>query len=309
MDQPSADGINTYLISRAARKEGLVAVLSGAGADELHGAYGHARSLAALIRAMNAAGPLRGLLRGLAVTGARWTGQPVRADRLRTLLRVLPSTWQAVQERRRFFTPGQASAIWPAGRDMPAGWAPPYADRESFVARGQREQVRLAEIGGYLLNTLLRDADWATMANQQELRVPFLGRRYMECVLRAPEKMTAAASDAKPQLAALLSPGARELAKRPKRGFTVDYLSWLGGPLAAEFTRAAEVLRDRLGFAVDASAQLEALRASGSQKEARRVWALLTLGQYLESNGLSLAGAGPEMDAAVDAPEVEVGSA
>ena len=309
MDQPSADGINTYLISRAARKEGLVAVLSGAGADELHGAYGHARSLAALIRTMSAAGPLRELLGELAVAGTRWTGRPVRADRLRSLLQALPSTWQAVQERRRFFTPGQASAIWPAGRDVPAGWAPPYADREAFVARGQREQVRLAEIGGYLLNTLLRDADWATMANQQELRVPFLGRRYMECVLRAPEKRTAAAREAKPELAALLSPGARELAKRPKRGFTVDYLSWLGGPLAVEFTRAAEVLRDRLGFAVDASAQLKALRASGSQKEARRVWALLTLGHYLEANGLSLGDPRPEVEAAVDAPGLQVGSA
>jgi len=309
MDQPSADGINTYLISRAARKEGLVAVLSGAGADELHGAYGHARALSALIHTMNAVGPLRGLLTELAVAGSRWTGRRVRADRLRTLLQALPSTWQAVQERRRFFTPGQASAIWPAGRTLPAGWTPPYSDRESFVARGLREQVRLAEIGGYLLNTLLRDADWATMANQQELRVPFLGRRYMECVLRAPESMTAAARDPKPQLAALLSPAARRLARMPKRGFTVDYLSWLSGPLQAEFGRATDVLRERLGFAVDASAQLQALRASVSQKDARRVWALFALGHYLAALGLSLEGPCSEVAAAVDAAGLEVESA
>lgn len=39
MDQPSADGINTYFISKFAKASGLKAVLSGLGADELLGGY------------------------------------------------------------------------------------------------------------------------------------------------------------------------------------------------------------------------------------------------------------------------------
>lgn len=286
MDQPSADGMNTYLVSRAARKEGLVAVLAGTGADELHGAYGHARTLARLIRSVEAVGPLRPLVK-LAVSGVRLSGRPVHAERLSSLLAAIPSAWQVDQEKRRFFTPGRIATLWPAGAGVAAGWSPPFVDRDAFLAHGVREQIRLSEIRGYLLNTLLRDCDWATMANHQELRVPFLGRRYMECVLRAPEKTTAAQAGPKPRLVSMLSPAARRLATLPKRGFTMDYLRWLSGPLESEFVRAAAALRERVGFEINAPVLLASVKATRSQKEARRIWALLALGRYLTTNGLT----------------------
>jgi len=283
MDLPSADGLNTYLVSRAARAHGLVAVLSGSGADELHGVYGHARSLARAIRLFRKGGKMAPSIARAAVGLMQLRHGKMAAERLHELIGSMPSSWRVLQEKRRFFTSSQMAALWPAHAHQ-TGWAPPFVDSEAFSDRGLEEQIRLGEVRGYLLNTLLRDCDWATMANHQELRVPFLGRRYMEHVLSVPEHVTASRGGRKTQLVPLLSRSAQHLAALPKRGFNLDYVSWLLGPMEKDLLRATEALRDRVGFQVNAATLLQSLRESRSQKEARRTWALLTLGRYLSND-------------------------
>ena len=51
MDQPTFDGLNTYVVSRAAAQAGLKVALSGLGADELFDGYGSASRIAMLERA------------------------------------------------------------------------------------------------------------------------------------------------------------------------------------------------------------------------------------------------------------------
>src|SRR5947199_4723687 len=65
MDQPSIDGFNTYVVSRAAHEAGLKVVLSGLGGDELFGSYPSFAGVPRLERAVRRMGRLPGL-------GALW---------------------------------------------------------------------------------------------------------------------------------------------------------------------------------------------------------------------------------------------
>src|SRR6185437_583988 len=49
-DQPSIDGLNTFVISKAVRKEGIKVALSGLGSDELFGGYPSFRDVPRLAR-------------------------------------------------------------------------------------------------------------------------------------------------------------------------------------------------------------------------------------------------------------------
>jgi asparagine synthase (glutamine-hydrolysing) len=70
MDSPSADGVNSYVVSWAVRREGLKVALSGLGGDELFGGYpSFARVASGWARLM---GSVPGGVRR-AVVGGRWS--------------------------------------------------------------------------------------------------------------------------------------------------------------------------------------------------------------------------------------------
>ncbi len=290
MDLPSADGINTYLVSRASRVADLTVVLSGTGADELHGAYGHASTLPKLSRLMRTAGIFGGLLRWGTVRAYRSLRGEIAAERLDLMLAEATVPWRLAQERRRFFTPSQIRVLWPRAEDLIQVWRSPTDAPAAFARLADFNAVSLAELRGYTRDMLLRDSDWATMANHQELRVPFLGRRYVECVLRlSPAMRSPREGVTKPLIAGSISDVNREIVRRPKTGFNLARGQLLLGPFRDDFHAAAATLGRRLGVRLDADAALAGLGRSRSAPEAFRLWALLSLGSYLERHGADAA--------------------
>jgi asparagine synthase (glutamine-hydrolysing) len=115
MDQPSIDGFNTYVVSRAAHEAGLKVVLSGLGGDEIFGSYPSFTGVPRLERAARRAGRLPGL-------GALWPGvaKAFAGDRpkLAGLLRYGGTLPGAYFLRRGLFLPEELPALM--GREAAA---------------------------------------------------------------------------------------------------------------------------------------------------------------------------------------------
>ncbi|MBF0289396.1 MAG: asparagine synthase (glutamine-hydrolyzing) [SAR324 cluster bacterium] len=277
MDQPSSDGMNTYLISRAASKHDIKVVLSGCGADELHGGYPHFRSLNRLWEWRQRLGKWENAILPLLASAFRFCGNPILQERLLLLLKQR-SPAGMVQEKRRFFVPTQIKSIWP---EYPFSSEGPIEEIR-YTKEEVSAQISMAEIQGYLKNTLLRDSDWATMANHQELRVPYLGKRYLETVMGISWKLKQATRKRnKPLLSHLLPRESQWVQKRNKTGFELDYARYLKGPLRDQMHTAFVYLKQKHGFQINPD-QIETSLQTADNKQVRRYWSLLSLGLYLK---------------------------
>jgi asparagine synthase (glutamine-hydrolysing) len=223
MDQPTLDGINTYVVSEAVRAHGTKVVLSGLGGDELFAGYPSFRRARALARYAHIPAPAR---RVAARVAASIGG--VRSAKMALGLRNgLPGDASYLASRTLFGS-RQVSDLCGA-RALATEGAP----RELSVLR----QVSWRELTGYMRNTLLRDSDVFSMAHALELRVPFLDREVIAAAFQVEDALKLSRGVTKP----LLVDAARDLIPlevwdRPKQGFVLPFASWMHGALAAEVT-------------------------------------------------------------------------
>jgi asparagine synthase (glutamine-hydrolysing) len=285
MDQPSGDGTNTYLVSRASAQAGIVVVLSGCGADEIHGGYPHFQKLRQLSQLAHSFGKVS--LNLLPTIGrlASWRKSPIDRERLELLLSQIDSSDGLCHEIRRYLTPTQIEDIYPQSKHQQPRTVD-YALNQPGMEF--ESQIALAEVNGYLRNMLLRDSDWATMANQQELRVPYLGKEYIETVLGLSWQDKRTTRDRKKPLlsSSLISRNSElpseldEITRRPKTGFALDYGMYLLNQLRETMYDSFEYLNQAHGFAIDID-RVEREIKTGNNKLIRRYWALTSLGFYL----------------------------
>lgn len=171
LDQPTADGINTYFVSKAVRGAGVSVALSGIGGDELFGGYGG-------FRQFRVAGWLAPWLEALG--GPRLPEPalltPMSIRKLVSLLGTRGDPFAMYAALRVMLTPGQRERLFGLTRGI--GTAPNAVDScISSWAQGRDGDFVAAfglfELTNYLRNTLLRDADVMGMAHGLEIASPF----------------------------------------------------------------------------------------------------------------------------------------
>ncbi len=174
IDQPSVDGFNTWLISRAAARD-VKGVLSGLGGDEWFAGYPVTSRMNAQSELIARADP--GCFR------ARRAGRWQCAGR-RLLARTLRQSGGAAES---------ADGLGQTAHGFPLATGPAHArraaQRKSSVAALRAPARRIShswrsespiglscllDVNIYLRSQLLRDADATSMAHSLELRVPFV---------------------------------------------------------------------------------------------------------------------------------------
>jgi asparagine synthase (glutamine-hydrolysing) len=301
LDQPTADGINTYFVSWAARQAGLKVALSGLGGDEVFGGYSTFRSTPRATRVRALARGVPKSVRSLAAAAILKTaGNGKRADAVRKGV----SAWRSPDDlphahffARSLFSPdmcielqsGSAGSFAErgAGRAPAESWrawldcaAHEVEGRDAFTA------VSWLEMRSYMVNMLLRDTDAVSMAHSLEVRVPLLDHELVEFVAALPASAKQRAGHPK----ALLAEAVRdilpaEVLNQPKRTFTLPWEHWLGGPLG---DRVAQNL-DNLSAPLSDHLQSKAVRGVWQSFRARhtswsRPWSLYVLNEWVRRN-------------------------
>ncbi len=230
-DLPSHDGVNTWLVSRAARGLGLKVCLAGTGGDELFLGYPHAHRMRPLLGASRLGAwlppHLRTWLAGtLAAALETRGGLPRRLGRLAGLLEVAGSPEAYARLARQVF--GEEAIVALTGVAPPSG---PDANVSEADVRDDAGRLTIAELGGYLRNTQLRDVDAMSMAHGLEVRVPLLDHRLVAACLALPARLKGPASGLNKAVLVRAAGLPAELLRAPKTGFTLPWEVWLRGAL------------------------------------------------------------------------------
>lgn len=294
MDQPTMDGVNTFVVSRAVKESGVTVALSGLGGDELFAGYATFRRA---LRLKQMSGISRSLLRAAAPIGKTRLNGSARRSKFWQLAESDGSPASVYAITRQLFAAKQIGAL--------QSFSPPGHDGHKVRAEDKLEvrrdqsgssdcvnTISQLELQGYMANTLLRDTDFMSMAHSLEVRVPFVDSEVVNYVLGLPGEWKLNGTRPKPLLADvfsdLLPP---KFLERTKMGFTLPFEKWMRLGLRDEISKTFQD-HERLkqsGLESEGVARIwEGFQRSPAGMGWSRPWSLYVLAKWCELNGVAI---------------------
>lgn len=217
MDMPSCDGINTWFICKYAASQGLKAVLSGVGGDELFGGYPS-------FNRIYAADVLQHLPDSMVKIGKRSSAKRLNRmsylsmDGIKGIYLFLRGHFSPFEIARHLGS--YEKEVWSVLNEQPV-----LTDISNTESKNQASWM---EFNLYMQNQLLRDSDVMSMIHGLEIRVPFLD----DDTVRLACKIDPVVKFEGPLSKQILINTFKDILpmqiwNRPKMGFSFPFTKWL----------------------------------------------------------------------------------
>jgi asparagine synthase (glutamine-hydrolysing) len=287
MDQPTIDGLNTYLIARQTRAAGVKVALSGLGGNEMFAGYSSFRDIPRIERFDRFLGYWPSTLRR--PLARMFAALASNTDQKRNLA-ALGGQEKAIHPyflARALFTPEQLASLASVDEGALARANAPLQEslRHTRVL-DPVNRVSYLESRCYMLNTLLRDSDVMSMAHGLELRVPLIDHHLADKLLAMPGAWKLDGHVPKPLLVGALNGALPSEIVHRKKSFVLPFERWLRENLRPEVEATLQkIVQGPLGPLLNHNSPLQFWDDFLRQRS--RVWALYVLKRWCELNSVT----------------------
>ena len=291
MDFPTVDGVNTFVVAGATKRQGCTVALSGLGGDELFAGYPIFTQYQK-VKKFGLYYRLPQKFKNFVGSAAAKFKNDHKAARRAQFLKLENQAFKNLYPIfRRSFSRREAAELTGAATVNGNLLGQSYSENE--LAQIDRlpifSQVSIGELSSYTLSLLLRDTDQMSMAHQLEVRVPFLDYQLVEYVLSLPDSFKQPVYPKKLLVDALGDLLPRAIVDRKKMGFTFPWDIWLRTDLK-EFCQAKiERLKTLRLFEASVLDDLWTDFLNNSPRVTwLKIWQLTVLADWLERNRIDV---------------------
>jgi asparagine synthase (glutamine-hydrolysing) len=226
IDHPSADGPNTYMVSKAVRKSEIKMALSGLGGDELFAGYPTFKQYFK-IKNSTALKLFPTGLKSLGASVMHATSKSTKTEKLKEISKLSQFNLNSVYPNiRKVFSEESIQKFLKEEAYHPSNIGASLKD----IQNRENHQVRTvseAEMKTYMQNILLRDADQMSMAHALEVRLPFMDYALIEYVLALSDDYKFISSPKRLLIESMGDLLPEEIWRRKKMGFVLPYERWM----------------------------------------------------------------------------------